>query len=156
MSRELSLEDRNCAEACADEGIGRIIADRKPSTMQQGPMQLWRPPSVVPTAKSTTLLDAVLQGLRNCVFRDPQMRAIGSAHIDWAAVRLRQPRRCRLLNIPFNAKSGQFTAQRRFSSRSYRISDSCKRSLWVARKSVFLTVPSVVLRIPATVLSCKP
>ena len=36
------------------------------------------------------------------------------------------------------------------------LSHSCKRSLWVARKSVFLTVPSVVLRIPATVLSFKP
>jgi len=41
-------------------------------------------------------------------------------------------------------------------SESCRTSDSCKRSLWVARKSVFLTVPSLVLRIPATVLSCKP
>jgi len=34
-------------------------------------------------------------------------------------------------------------------------SESCKRSLWVARKTVFLTVPSVVMRIPATVLSGK-
>ena|SRR6266404_147251 len=50
---------------------------------------------------------------------------------------------------------GQF-ATKVLNLNCYRISDSCRRSLWVARKSVFLTVPSVVLRIPATVLSCKP
>jgi hypothetical protein len=55
-----------------------------------------------------------------------------------------------LLNVLFVLVQRQRRAQMRT------LSHSCKRSLWVARKSVFLTVPSVVLRIPATVLSFKP
>jgi hypothetical protein len=42
------------------------------------------------------------------------------------------------------------------ATESYRAAESCNRSLWVARKRVFLMVPSVVLRIAATVFRRKP